>query len=101
MSKIFQGHRVQPNAKGLLDPGAMDKPGAYGRITADIVKAHPRQGQWQVTCPDGSQCSLNPDVHTVTEHEDGTISVHPSIDLSDLPWNGWHGWLKKGVFESV
>lgn len=34
--------------------------------------------------------------HTVTEHEDGTISVQPSI-LINIPGVGmWHGWLVKG-----
>lgn len=34
----------------------------------------------------------------VTEHEDGTITVSPSIH--DAP-DGWHGWLERGVWRSV
>lgn len=36
--------------------------------------------------------------HTVTEHEDGTITVSPSI--FDAP-DGWHGFLERGVWRSV
>lgn len=45
--------------------------------------------------------SLNPELHSVTEHEDGTITVSPSIDLSQRDPTFWHGWLERGVFRSV
>lgn len=35
--------------------------------------------------------------HTVTDHEDGTITVEPSLVMR----NGWHGWLRRGVFEVI
>jgi hypothetical protein len=94
----MKGIRVQPNERGILSARDMQQPGAYGRATHQYVAVFERTGWWNVTCPDGTSCSLNPRVHTVTEHEDGTITVHPSIDLSDLPWNGFHGWLKRGVW---
>ncbi len=40
--------------------------------------------------------------HTVMEHEDGTITVTPSILIGpagDSP--GWHGFLEHGVFREV
>jgi hypothetical protein len=37
---------------------------------------------------------LSEGAHTVTEHEDGTITVEPSLVMPD----GWHGWLRRGVF---
>ncbi len=39
--------------------------------------------------------------HDVTEHEDGTITVSPSI-LCDMG-NGhvWHGYLERGVWREV
>lgn len=40
---------------------------------------------------------LTEGTHTVTEHEDGTITVEPSLVFS----NGWHGWLRRGVFEML
>lgn len=92
----MKGTRVYPNEKGFLDPTEMAKPGAYGRCTSEITKDNPEQGYWQVRAPDGKACSLSPTIHTVTEHEDGTITVHPSIDMSGEPWHGFHGWLRRG-----
>lgn len=52
---------------------------------------------WAAKLPNGLRCGLSK--HTVTEHEDGTITVSPSI----LTTNGeggesWHGFLEKGVW---
>lgn len=49
---------------------------------------------WLIRCPDGTCGSLAAEVHTVTEHEDGTITVEPSLMMP----SGWHGWLRRGVF---
>lgn len=42
---------------------------------------------------------LNPSVHTVVEHEDGMITVVPSIKQE---WGSgeevWHGFLERGVW---
>lgn len=38
--------------------------------------------------------------HNVIEHEDGTISVSPSILLDDGE-HKWHGYLEKGIWRSV
>jgi hypothetical protein len=43
--------------------------------------------------------------HTVTEHDDGTITVAPSI-LMKQGWNGadspgWHGFLERGTWRSA
>lgn len=93
------GTRVYPNAEGWLDPAAIDKPGAYGRATAE--KARGAAGHWQATAPDGHVGRLDPSIHTVVEHEDGTITVTPSIDFSQRIPGGWHGWLTRGVWRSV
>lgn len=50
---------------------------------------------WHVTLPSGVQFTLGG--HTVTEHDDGTITASPSV--YDAP-NGWHGWLERGVWRS-
>ena len=76
----------------------LTQPGDYGRVsgkkpdmvTDEIWDMHCR---WQVKAPDGSLASLNPAIHTVTEHADGTITVEPSIVTST-----WHGWLRAGVW---
>lgn len=37
--------------------------------------------------------------HTITEHEDGTISVSPSILVErGAAGNNWHGHLQRGVW---
>lgn len=36
--------------------------------------------------------------HEVIEHEDGTISVSPSILVSDGSGELYHGFLKRGVW---
>jgi hypothetical protein len=58
---------------------------------------------WIVCTPNGEIGSLVK--HTVTEHEDGTITVSPSILIyphqSEIgPTPGWHGFLERGVWRS-
>lgn len=91
----MKGLRIYPRENGSLGPD-ISQSGAFGKISDDIWPDHPRQHHWQVTTPNGDQCSLNPKIHTVVEHEDGTITVHPSIVTSR-----WHGWLERGVWRSV
>ena len=88
-----QGRRVSADENGYLR--GLNQPGDYGRValTLDDVHGFERQLWWQVIAPDGSMCSLNPAIHEVTEHDDGSISVHPSIVTAT-----WHGWLKNGVW---
>jgi len=95
----MQGIRVWPDADGWLDNKEIYKPARYGRCTAERAKG--RVGWWQVTAPDGSVGCLNPNIHTVVEHDDGTITVTPSLDFSKRKPGGWHGWLMRGVFRSV
>lgn len=91
------GTRIYPNKAGYLDPTEIDRPATYGRAAAERVQGT-RAGWWQVTTPDRHVGSLNPAIHTVTEHEDGTITVTPSIDMSQRTPGAWHGWLTRGVF---
>lgn len=52
-----------------------------------------------VTLPDGvGPCRL--EGWSVTEHDDGTVTVSPSILDSDprKNGNGWHGYLEHGVW---
>ena len=92
----MNGRRVMPNADGFVKSATVSDPGSYGRSTALFRGSETSQNWWQVTAPDGSGCTLNPSIHTVTEHEDGTITVHPSIVTST-----WHGWLERGVWRSA
>lgn len=99
MAKV-QGVRIRPDANGWLDDKAMAQPGAYGRATNPRV-VNCGAGDWQVTTPDGHVGRLAPAIHTVVEHEDGTITVTPSIDMSQRTPGAYHGWLRAGVWESV
>lgn len=79
----MQGHRVHVNEHGKL-PSM--KAGDYG-MTAD--------GDWWAVLPDGTFGRLTD--HEVTEHEDGTISVQPSIYFDEK----WHGWLVRGEWREA
>ncbi|MDH4285588.1 MAG: hypothetical protein OEV35_09755 [Gallionellaceae bacterium] len=65
-------------------------PGAYGS----------RNGKdWYGTTPNGLLGTLTK--HTVIEHEDGTITVSPSILVTSGSNQGqpsWHGFLERGVW---
>lgn len=75
------------------------QPGDYGRTTHPGVDGRPASF-WQVCAPDGSQGSLAPNIHTVVEHDDGTITVSPSLDFSKRRPGAWHGFLRAGVWTS-
>jgi hypothetical protein len=92
----MQGRRRPLTEEGLFADEA--QPGDFGRLKRTLEQVHgdARQLQWSVKAPDGSGCSLDPNIHHVTEHPDGTISVSPSIITST-----WHGWLKKGVWTKI
>lgn len=70
------------------------EPGDYGQLP---------NGDWYGKTPNGESCNLAK--HRVTEHEDRTITVQPSILISyDHPEKGrvelWHGWLERGYWRS-
>jgi hypothetical protein len=61
--------------------------GDYGKI----------DGIWHACTPSGSLGNLGG--HTITEHEDGTITVSPSILVTDGETKKqWHGYLERGVW---
>lgn len=74
------------------DPPGLLAPGEYGRIG----------GVWHGCTPTGDLANLSR--HTVTENEDGTITVSPSILVSAGQGaervECWHGWLQCGVWVS-
>lgn len=58
---------------------------------------HEGLGDWYICFPGPGNLMGNLSNHTVTEHEDGTITVTPSI----LTWNRIerrHGYLTRGVW---
>lgn len=80
----MKGRRVHPNGSGRLTLAGGD----YGK---DI------DGLWWVRPPGGRAGTL--EGHIVTEHEDETITVSPSI-WDDHP-GGFHGYLERGIWRSV
>lgn len=72
--------------------------------------------QWYAACPNARDddgmiaCLAALCKHTVTEHEDGTITVSPSILVgrnypnSPPEWaakHTWHGWLEHGIWREA
>jgi hypothetical protein len=86
-----QGRRVYPDEKGNLPL----REGDYG--------LHPDSG-WQVRPPGCHAGGISK--HEVEEHEDGTITVSPSIVLYDINERGetvevWHGYLHHGIWKTI
>jgi hypothetical protein len=59
------------------------------------------KGEWFVW-PPGTYGAASISDHTVVEHEDGTITVSPSIAYSTPDRDDyWHGYLEHGVWRRV
>lgn len=69
--------------------GLLFDPGDYGQIN----------GIWHACTPNGHLANLSG--HSVAEHEDGTITVSPSIRVSNQEGELWHGFLEHGTWRSV
>lgn len=85
MSKETQGQRAYPNEKGEL----WLREGEYGKDA---------RGTWMARPPGLDMGSL--EHHEVTEHEDGTVTVSPSILISDGQVQ-WHGFLVRGIWKAA
>lgn len=90
----FEGQRIT----GLSDPYYW-APGAYGRFVNGTAGE-----MWAGKTPNGHIAILGR--HDVTEHDDGTITVSPSILVQTSRDRGvtmielWHGFLERGVWRS-
>ncbi len=88
MSDTMQGQR-NDDAE-LLDIA----PGGYAKLPS---------GDWFLCAPNGVFGTISPHIHTITEHDDGTITVSPSIlyhpDANDA--HGWHGFLERGIWRTA
>jgi len=70
-------------------------PGDYGQD---------KNGNWQVRPPGKNRHggTIGPHTgHTITEHEDGTITVSPSILFRGDNQPYFHGYLEKGVWREA
>jgi hypothetical protein len=86
MTQTLEGHRVEWESQILA-------PGEYSKLP---------DGTWYAATPNDHMANLT--AHQVTEHEDGTITVSPSILVSLPAQDGaravelWHGFLERGVW---
>ena len=83
------GRRLYADAAGAIP---QPEPGDYWRWPND---------HWSCVTPNGHGGNLA--AHDVVEHEDGTITVSPSILISEPVAEGsskvlWHGYLERGVW---
>jgi hypothetical protein len=86
------GRRIEsPFAAGGGLIGEWPQPGDY--------YLYPEAG-WCGVSPNGHAVGLRN--HDVAEHEDGTITVSPSILVhGDGVQGAWHGFLERGVWREV
>lgn len=57
-------------------------------------------GRWFLCAPSGEHGQATNVVWTIEEHEDGTITISPSLHFNKSQ-NGWHGYLQRGQWRSV
>jgi hypothetical protein len=70
------------------------EPGDYGRARPDS-----KSSLWFCCTPSGDHGNLA--LHKVVEHEDGTITVTPSIRVAAGDVERWRGYLERGVWRQV
>ncbi len=85
---------IQGTRKDRLDDSWF-LPGEYGKAS---------DGSFEGCAPgdEDMMCSLRR--HLIVEHEDGTITVSPSILITTGSKSGrkqWHGYLEKGVWREA
>ena len=87
---VMIGRRVKLGDRGLISL----EPGDFAFCRQD--------GSWYGSTPTGDLANLAN--HQITVHEDGMISVSPSILVSTsrdgVPLELWHGFLDRGVWRS-
>ncbi len=83
MSKTLQGTRLNDNE-------SPSNPGEYSKWS---------DGSWMLCLPTGIHGRINDKIWKITEHDDNTITVSPSIKTTcgDHKYD-WHGFLEKGVW---
>lgn len=79
-------------------------PGEYAVISAELQPefADCAGEVWFVT-PNGHHGRVTPKIWSITVHEDGTVTVSPSIRVSGGRDGGelWHGYLERGVWRTL
>lgn len=85
---------MQGKRQDLTDEHPVHQPGEYG--------IHPDDGNWYCCAPTDGDFFGGLAKHNVVEHENGTITVSPSI-LITKPSTGaqWHGFLERGIWREA
>lgn len=88
----MQGQRVD-QVHGGPDMYPLLKSSEYGKSL---------EGTWYCVPPGKEPFSFLGDLrkHTVVEHEDGTITVSPSIEIKSH-LGTWHGYLERGIWREA
>jgi len=74
------------------------EPGSFPEGFDSTVMSYWKQSEtWMMHFPPYTLGNLSK--HTVTEHEDRTISVAPSIKVTNPQGTHRHGFLRRGVWE--
>lgn len=100
---MLQGRRLPDVDWMLRSPGWAEweryEPGTYVRVIGAPEILGCATGEcWYIVNPNGRAARLGKD-HHVEIHEDGTITVSPSIaPRDDDPPGTYHGWLQRGVW---
>lgn len=81
----MKGNRRYADPDGTFEPLAWDH-GDFGR--------DPESGTWYALTPNGALANISG--HTITEHEDGSITVTPSILVRTAEEELYHGFLTNG-----
>lgn len=93
------GRRLPDSTDGVLPEL---QPGDYIKVLGGPWTERLVQPLWVVRTPNGCLCYLN-EGHTFTEHDDGMLTVTPSIGcFKDA--NGsfaYHGFLEHGVWRDA
>lgn len=90
----MQGRRIYP-----------DSDGTFRWLERGDYMLEPKSGRWLARVPDPRTNDMDMSdlsSHQVVEHEDGTITVSPSIGHHGNTPEGnrvyWHGFLERGVW---
>jgi len=83
---------MQGKRQDLLEDEYALEQGEYGKDT---------EGNWFCHVPASGFGTGGLGKHTVVEHEDGTITVSPSILCYGHHDKTWHGYLERGVWREV
>ena len=88
---MMQGKRRDFTEEGFV----FLEPGEYGKGPDGIWWMRPPQSNGFYSGPG------NLSKHQITEHEDGTITVFPSILVYGHHDKTWHGYLERGIWREV